>query len=185
MGVCIGWQRFQRGATNETEAKAQRRLTWRTRQINSSELRTPRDNSNLLLSAEVHFGAIVPCSHLLPPKGTRRAAIGRELFFSSPGAHSSRSPSFSSLARTHSAIWTGTYTSQHLATYRQMGKPALPSACFSGRGLMEAYPRPTRLRKDRNNRQAQLMYMWGASFGDSLSAIVSFQLFFCRRSLQL
>lgn len=39
---CIGWQRFQRRATNESRAEAKRRLTWRTRQINSSKLRSRR-----------------------------------------------------------------------------------------------------------------------------------------------
>lgn len=77
--------------------------------------------------------------------------ILRGLLFSSSGAHSSRSPlrSLPSL-RTHSAIWRGTYISRHLETYRQMGKPALPSACFTGRDVMEAYPDSPRLRKDRN-----------------------------------
>lgn len=38
-----------------------------------------------------------------------------------------------------SAIRSGTYISQHLGTYRQMGKPGLPTACFSGATLMDAY----------------------------------------------
>lgn len=80
-------------------------------------------------------------THFEKNKGARctRRRFKRSLFPSS-GAHSSCSPSFSDFARTHSAIWRGTYISQHLETYTQMGKPALPSACFSGRELMEAYP---------------------------------------------
>lgn len=81
--VCIGWQRFQHRTTNESRAEAKRRLTWRTRQINSSKLWSRRVNVNLLLSDEDHFGAIVPCSHSLSVnKGARcsRRKFKRSLF---------------------------------------------------------------------------------------------------------
>lgn len=96
-GVCIGSERSQRRATNETKAQSGRRLTWRTRQINSSKLRSHRDNSNLLLSDEDHVGTAGPCSHSLPPKKffiiRGRAAAARRRFkrslLPSSGAHSS------------------------------------------------------------------------------------------------
>lgn len=142
MGFALADSVSSAGGTNGSGAEAKPRLTWRTRQINSSKLRSRRVNANLLLSDEDHFGAIVPCSHSLSEnKGARCSGRKFKRSLSPPVGLSPPAPlpSFSALPRTLSAIPSGTYISQHLGTYRQMGKPGLPTACFSGATLMDAY----------------------------------------------
>lgn len=134
----------------------------------------------MLLSDEDHFGAILPCGHLFPKKQEGGALHSEEILKRSifPLVGLIPPVPLPSLAfsRTHSAR-RGTYIPWHLETYRQMGKPALPSACFTGRDLMEAYPHSPRLRKDRN------VPFFPSSTADNLQIKSVF--FFCTTTCQV